>query len=226
MTAQEKRRTIGLVQITHLGHSCVLLDTGSVRLLIDPGTWSQGFENVTGLDAVLITHQHPDHLDGQRLPALLQGNPEARLIVDPGSAEQLSDDNHQVDHEVATPGTTLQVAGAQVEVLGGDHAVIYPDVPMISNNAYLVDGAYLHPGDSFTRPSGQVEMLFVPTSAPWLKVAEVIDYLRAVSPHIAVPIHQAVLSTQGEQLHYRLLDSLSSPQTTLRVLDHGEPTTL
>jgi hypothetical protein len=142
---------------------------------------------------------------------LLQGNPEARLIVDPGSAEQLSGDNH----EVATPGTTLQVAGAQLEVLGGDHAVIYPDVPMIPNNAYLVDGACLHPGDSFTRPSGQVEVLFVPTSAPWLKVAEVIDYLRAVSPRTAVPIHQAVLSTQGEQLHYRLLDSLSSELTTV-----------
>lgn len=222
MTAQENRRTIGIVQTTHFGHSCVLLDTGSARLLIDPGTWSRGFESVTGLDAVLVTHQHVDHLDAQRLPALLQGNPEARLIVDPGSAEQLSDH----DHEVATSGMTLQVGGTRVEVLGGDHAVIYPDVPMVPNNAYLVDGAYLHPGDSFTLPLGQVEVLFVPTSAPWLKVAEVIDYLRAVSPRTAVPIHQAVLSTQGEQLHYRLLDNLSSPQTTVQVLDHGEPTTL
>ncbi len=104
--------------------------------------------------------------------------------------------------------------------------MIYPDIPVIANNAYLVDGAYFHPGDSFTPPLGRVEVLFVPTSAPWLKVAEVIDYLRAVAPRTAVPIHQAVLSGQGEQLHYRLLDSLSSPQTTVRVLDHGEPTPL
>ncbi|MCA1695075.1 MAG: MBL fold metallo-hydrolase, partial [Actinobacteria bacterium] len=46
------------MEITHFGHSCVLLDTGSARLLIDPGTWSEGFEDLTGLDAVLITHQH------------------------------------------------------------------------------------------------------------------------------------------------------------------------
>ncbi|MDQ3762467.1 MAG: MBL fold metallo-hydrolase [Actinomycetota bacterium] len=210
------------MQITHFGHSCVLLDTGSARLLIDPGAWSEGFESVTGLDAVLITHQHVDHLDGKRLPTLLRGNPGARLIVDSGSAAQLS--GH--DHEVAAPGVTLQVAGARVDVLGGDHAVIYPDVPMIPNNAYLVDGTYLHPGDSFTPPSGQVEVLFVPTAAPWLKIAEAIEYLHAVAPRTAVPIHQAVLSAPGQQVHYRLLDSLGPPQTTVRVLDHGDSTTL
>jgi L-ascorbate metabolism protein UlaG (beta-lactamase superfamily) len=104
----------------------VLLDTRSARLLIDPGAWSEGFESVTGLDAVLITHQHVDHLDGERLPALLRANPGTRLIVDSGSATQLN--GH--DHEVAAPGATLEVAGARVEVLGGDHAVISPDVPM------------------------------------------------------------------------------------------------
>lgn len=209
------------MEITHFGHSCVLLDTGSARLLIDPGTWSEGFEELTGLDAILITHQHVDHLDVERLPSLVRGNPEARLIVDSGSAAELR--GH--DHEVAAPGETLQVAGARVEVLGGDHAVIYPDVPVIPNNAYLVDGTHLHPGDSFTAPSTQVEVLFVPTSAPWLRIAEVIDYLRAVVPRTAVPIHQAVLSARGEQLHYRLLENLSPRNTTVRVLEPGKTTT-
>jgi L-ascorbate metabolism protein UlaG (beta-lactamase superfamily) len=118
------------------------------------------------------------------------------------------------------------VAGARVEVLGGDHAMIYPDIPVISNNAYLVDGTHLHPGDSFTPPSTQVEVLFVPTSAPWLKIAEAIDYLRAVAPRTAVPIHQAVLSAPGQQLHYRLLENFSSQDTTVQVLEPGNATTL
>ena len=77
------------MEVTHFGHSCVLLDTGAARLLIDPGNFSTDFENVTGLDAVLVTHQHPDHLDLERLPALLRANPDARLIVDSGTAGQL-----------------------------------------------------------------------------------------------------------------------------------------
>jgi hypothetical protein len=70
-----------------------------------------------------------------------------------------------------------------------------------------------------------MEVLFVPTGAPWLKIAEAIDYLRAVAPRTAAPIHQAVLSAPGQQVHYRLLDSLSPPQTTVGVLDHDDPTT-
>ncbi len=138
------------MQISHYGHSCVLLDTGAARLLLDPGTFSSGFEQVDGLDAVLVTHQHPDHLDSDRLGALLKANPDARLIVDAGTAAQLGG----IDHEVVAPGGSVQIGGARVDVLGGDHAVIHPDIPMIPNNAYLVDGTLLHPGDSFTLPPG------------------------------------------------------------------------
>ena len=40
---------------------------------------------------MLITHQHPDHLDVERLRPLLAANPDARLHLDEGSAEQLAD---------------------------------------------------------------------------------------------------------------------------------------
>ena len=58
-------------------------------MLFDPGNFSHGFEGVTGLDAILITHQHPDHADTERLPALLDANPKAALYADPQTASQL-----------------------------------------------------------------------------------------------------------------------------------------
>ncbi|MGH3630993.1 MAG: MBL fold metallo-hydrolase, partial [Sciscionella sp.] len=73
------------MKIVHYGHSCVLLDTGSARLLVDPGCFSSGFENLTDLDAVLITHQHVDHVDTGKLVALLAANPGAALVTDPGT---------------------------------------------------------------------------------------------------------------------------------------------
>ncbi|GAA1244479.1 MBL fold metallo-hydrolase [Pseudonocardia aurantiaca] len=210
------------MQTTHYGHACVLLDTGAARLLIDPGVFSEGFEGVSGLDAVLITHQHVDHLDADRLRPLLDANPDARLIVDSGTATQLAEKS--IEHEVVSPGAAFDLAGARIEVLGGDHAVIHPDIPVIPNNAYLVDGTHLHPGDSYTPPSGPVDVLFLPTGAPWLKISEAVDYLRAVAPPAAVPIHQAILSRP--EIYYRLFENLAPKATTLKVLDHAQPTTL
>jgi L-ascorbate metabolism protein UlaG (beta-lactamase superfamily) len=206
--------------VTHYGHSCLLLDSGAARLLFDPGTFSAGFESVRGLDAVLITHQHHDHLDSERIRPLLEANPGARLIVDPGTAEQLGG----IPHEVLEPGATTDVAGARIDVLGGQHAVIHPDIPVIANNAYLIDGSLLHPGDSFTPPAAPVEVLFLPTGAPWLKLAEAVDYLREVAPRTAVPIHEAVLARPA--MHYQLFEQLGPKGTAIRVLDRETRTTL
>jgi L-ascorbate metabolism protein UlaG (beta-lactamase superfamily) len=203
------------MQVTHFGHSCVLLDTGAARLLIDPGSFSTGFEGLTGLDAVLVTHQHPDHLDPERLPALLRGNPDARLIVDSGTAGQLGG----VDHETVEPGATVTVAGARVEVLGGQHAVIHPDIPRIVNNAYLVDGTHLHPGDALDTVPGDVDVLFLPAAAPWSKISETIEYLRAVAPRAAVPIHQGILADPA--VFYGHFDRLGPERTAFRPLDPG-----
>ena len=203
------------MRTTHFGHSCVLLDTGAARLLIDPGAFADGFEGLTGLDAVLVTHQHPDHLDVERLRPLLRANPGARLLVDAGSAGTLD-----VDHEVLAPGDALDVAGARVQVLGGEHAVVHPDLPVIPNNAYLVDGTHLHPGDAFPAAPGPVEVLFLPTAAPWLKASEAVDHLRAVAPRTAVPVHQGLLARP--QVFYGLFTSLAPEGTRVRVLDPGE----
>ncbi len=203
------------MRTTHFGHSCVLLDTGAARLLIDPGAFADGFEGLTGLDAVLVTHQHPDHLDVERLRPLLRANPDARLLVDAGSAGALD-----VDHEVLAPGDALDVAGARVQVLGGEHAVIHPDLPVIPNNAYLVDGTHLHPGDAFPAAPGPVEVLFLPTAAPWLKASEAVDHLRAFAPRTAVPVHQGLLARP--QVFYGLFTSLAPEGTRVRVLDPGE----
>ncbi|MGH3799743.1 MAG: MBL fold metallo-hydrolase [Pseudonocardiaceae bacterium] len=209
------------MQIVHLGQSCVLAEVGTARLLLDPGVYSAGFEELTGLDAILVTHQHPDHLDLDRLPALLAANPAAELIVDAGSARPLADAG--IAHQVVRPGERLELAGATVDVIGGEHGVIHPDIPVIPNNGYLIDGGdgtILHPGDSFTLVGRDVDVLLLPTAAPWLKASEAVDYLRAIDPGLAVPIHQAILAKPEK--HYELFRELAPVATAVHVAPRGE----
>ena len=92
---------------------------------------------------------------------------------------------------------------------------------IVPNNAYQVGDLLFHPGDSFTTPPGPVRILLLPVGGPWMKVSESVDYLRAVAPEIAIPIHQAGLADIHQQLHYQLFRGLAPSGTTVHVLDHG-----
>ncbi|MDT8910694.1 MBL fold metallo-hydrolase [Amycolatopsis sp. PS_44_ISF1] len=206
------------MQIVHFGHACVLLETDGERILIDPGTFSTGFEGERELSAVFITHQHFDHLDEERLPKVLAANPDAKLIVDPGSVETA--EKLGLRFEVAHPGDAFEVGSTAVNVVGGQHAVIHGDLPQIPNIGYVVDhGAFYHPGDSFFVPEQKIDVLGLPTGAPWLKAGEAVDFLRAVAPRRAVPIHEAVLADPA--MHYGLFGRLSPEGTEVKVLERG-----
>ena len=206
------------MRITKFGHACLLVEEGDGRLLLDPGVFSTGFEELTGLTAVLITHQHPDHVEADKLPALLERNPEAVLHSDEGTAAQLADRGLPV--RVVHDGDVLDL-GTRVRVVGRDHAVIHPDLPGVPNTGYLVAERFFHPGDAFTVPDAEVEVLGLPTGAPWLKASEAVDFLRTVRPRVAVPIHEAVLSVP--KMVYALFEQLRPDGTELRVIDGGDP---
>lgn len=206
------------MRLTKYEHSCVLVEDGDSRILIDPGSYSHGFETLAGLTAVLVTHQHADHVDVERLRPLLERNPEAGLYTDGGTAAVLAESGIAVTG--VQPGERLHVGDLTVDVFGGQHAVIHPDVPVIPNVAYLVGGRFLHPGDSYTIPDVDVEILGVPTNAPWSKASECIDYLRAVEPAVAIPIHEALLAVPD--LYYGLFERLAPEETELRVVAPGD----
>jgi len=210
------------MRLTKFGHSCLLVEEQRARMLLDPGTLSNGFEELQGLTAILYTHQHADHLDPGRLPGLLDHNPGVRLVSDEGSAKPLGQAGAEV--EVVHDGEELEIGGVGVRVVGRDHAVIHPDIPVIPNVGYLVGGRLFHSGDAFTLPRQPVEVLAVPVGAPWLKVSESIDYLREVGPRLAVPVHERTLSAVGTSLYYRQLEQLGARgSTTVRVMDDRKP---
>jgi len=207
------------MRIQKFGHSCLLVSSGDARILIDPGTFSTGYDDLDGLTAVLVTHQHPDHVDVEALPGLLERNPQARLFTDVGTAQTLRD-GHGIHAAIATAGDTYDV-GAQVEVVGDLHAEIHPDLPRVPNVGYVVEGRLLHPGDALSVTDREVEVLALPTMAPWMRMAEAIEFLRAVRPRVAVPIHEALL--RSTDLYYNAFRNLGPDGTELQILDDGAP---
>ena len=75
------------------------------------------------------------------------------------------------------------------------HAVIHPDLPRLDNSGYLLtlggERVY-HPGDSLTVPDAAVDILLAPISAPWLKIGEAVDFVRAVAAPRTLGIHDAI----------------------------------
>lgn len=196
------------MRLTKLGHSCVRLEKDGATLVIDPGTWS-GADPLSGASAVLITHEHPDHLDTDAVRAAMSGDPGLELWTNAPVAAQFGDFGarvHSVDH-----GDTFSAAGFDVHVYGHDHARIHRDIPIVVNTGFAVDGEVFHPGDALTVPEDPVAALLLPLAAPWLKASEMIDYAREVAPQRAYAIHDAILNDNGLGLMQRMLALAAEP---------------
>lgn len=173
------------MRIIKYTHSCVRIEVDGTALVIDPGIWSEAAA-LPGCAAVLVTHEHFDHVDVPRLAGL--GVP----VYAPAGA-----DIEGIDVISVQPGDQFTVAGIAVRAVGGRHAAVYDGQPDCPNLGYLVSDRLYHPGDALHVPDQPVETLLVPMQASWLKTAEAIGFVQAVQPERAFGIHEAQLSERG-----------------------------
>jgi L-ascorbate metabolism protein UlaG (beta-lactamase superfamily) len=181
------------MRVTRFGHSAVLVESAGQRVLIDPGAFSSPdvFE-LEGLAAIVVTHQHADHLDRDRVVGLIERNPAAVRLSDPETAEQVPAFTTHADGDV-TFVKELTITG-----VGSTHAEILPIIPRVTNTGVLIaahgEPTFFHPGDSYASAPHGVDVLAAPLSAPWAKVSETVDFVRRVAPGSVFPIHDAGIS--------------------------------
>jgi L-ascorbate metabolism protein UlaG (beta-lactamase superfamily) len=185
------------VRLTKYSRSCVRLHDGNGSLVIDPGTLSEASEALAGADGVLITHEHPDHIDADAVRAAAGTNSALRIWAPSSVASTLGDIGQQVT--AVGPNEAFEACGFGIETVGGQHALIHPTVPIVANICYLVNGTLFHPGDSLIVPTKPVQTLLVPIHAPWSKVAEVVDFVVSVRAAQALQIHDGLLNEIGLQ---------------------------
>jgi L-ascorbate metabolism protein UlaG (beta-lactamase superfamily) len=190
------------MRLTKYTHACVRLEREGASLLIDPGLWTED-EAFAGIDHVLVTHEHNDHVDTERLAKVAERNDKLRVFAPAGVAESLNGDG--VSATAVSVGDTFVAGGFNVLGVGGAHAEIYDGQPDVANIGFVVEGVY-HPGDSFFVPSQRVETLLVPLSGPWFDLASAIDFTRSVKSARAFPIHDALLNDAGQKLMDRWIE--------------------
>jgi L-ascorbate metabolism protein UlaG (beta-lactamase superfamily) len=179
------------VKLTHFGHACVRVQDGDRVLVIDPGTFSDAEAALFGATAVLVSHEHADHVDVEALKAAWAGNPALTVHTHAALAAELGEGAVAV-----AAGETFTAAGFTVKAVGGVHAEIIDGLPGCPNLGFIVNGLY-HPGDSLFVPADEVDTLLVPAAGPWVKIGEAIAFVRDVRPARAFPIHDIQLSKIG-----------------------------
>lgn len=207
------------MKLTKKLHACIRLEKDGRTLVVDPGGLSEE-DAAVGADAILVTHEHFDHFNEERLRAALEANPATEIWTLKSVADQLTaafpGRVHTVGH-----GDSFTASGFDVQVHGELHAVIHPDIPRITNVGYLVDGSVFHPGDAFTVPNTPVETLLLPVHAPWNKSAEVVDYVREVRPRRAIDVHDALLADLARPVYDAQIESLGRGAEHLRLASGG-----
>lgn len=186
------------MRVTKFEHAALRIDKGDDVLLIDPGSFTSPLDDLSGLVAVVLTHEHPDHWTPEHLDRILRAAPGTPIFGPAGVAKVAEG----YDITVVAPGDTVTAGPFELRFFGGTHEVIHSSLPVPENVGVLVDGEFYYPGDSYAVPEGvEVGTLAAPLGAPWLKIGEAMDYVLAVKPRRAFGTHDMTLSVAGKSMH-------------------------
>jgi L-ascorbate metabolism protein UlaG (beta-lactamase superfamily) len=164
-------------------------------VVVDPGAYTTPLLELRDVVAIVITHQHADHWTVDHLHRILDQSPAARLF---GPAGVVAAVGSEFEMTEVTDGDVHTVGPFELAFYGTKHAVIHTSIPVVDNVGVLINNTIFYPGDAYTVPPVAVDVLAVPSSAPWLKIGEAMDYVLAVAPKRSFATHEMVNSVIGK----------------------------
>jgi L-ascorbate metabolism protein UlaG (beta-lactamase superfamily) len=193
------------MKIIKFEHACFVVEEGDKSLVVDPGAYTTDMEVPASVVAIVVTHEHADHMNKDLIKAITDKNPDAVIVGHQDVTSKLTEFKTQA----VVPNEGIKIGNFELEFYGGQHASIASDMPGIANLGVMINERIYYPGDSFTVPDRPVEILALPVAAPWLKISETMEFLTAVKPQLAFPTHDAILSEIGKGLPDRMLPGIA-----------------
>lgn len=214
------------MRVTKHEHAALTVEQDGKRLMIDIGGFTALPEQITDVEAIMVTHEHPDHWTPEHLRSIKAASPTARIFAPQGVANAIVQNSAAdgIEVTVVAPGEEVMAGPFTLRFFGGKHAVIHESMPVVDNVGVLVNETLYHPGDSYAVPEGvDVPLLAAPVGAPWLKIGEAMDFVLAVAPKRVFPIHEMTLSDRGQQMgHGRLAWAAEQGGGMFVVLEPGD----
>lgn len=191
------------MKLTKLEHSRIALEKNGKKLIFDPVEYAETLPELTNVAAIILTHVHPDHLQTEKISAIMDLNPEAKIFAPADAAEVLP------DVIIVAGGDEIEIDGFRLKFFGKDHASVFTGKVPCENIGVVVDDRLTNPGDSFDllELNGAVEALLVPEVAPWTKMSETVEFMKIAKPKIVIPVHDAILSPMGKNIYNGLLQA-------------------
>lgn len=179
------------MKIKKLGHCCFVTEPKEdVKIMTDPGNFSNMQNDEKGIKAILITHEHADHLHIESLKKVLENNPNAVVITNTSVGCILDKEN--ILYTKIEEGQKIEIEGVTISGFGNVHAEIYEDFGKVQNTGYMINNL-CYGGDAFDYPEAEVDILALPIVGPWMKLSNAIEYAKKIRPRICFPVHDAIV---------------------------------
>jgi L-ascorbate metabolism protein UlaG (beta-lactamase superfamily) len=198
------------MKITKFGHCCLLIEENGLRILTDPGTFTQAQDSLKNIDLVLITHEHVDHFHVKSVENIVKNNPRVKIFTNSSVGKFL--DEAGIAFEIIEDGENAVVNNILIEGVGSEHAIIYRELSNVMNTGYIINNKLFYPGDAFTIPENSVDILALPVAGPWLKISEAIDYAKAVKPRVCFGVHDGMISKDMRGFSQMMLSRFLKPE--------------
>lgn len=186
------------MKITKYVHACLLVETGTQNILVDPGqfSWESGLVSVDALpqlDAVVITHEHFDHFHPPFVAAVLKKFPGVSFVTTPSVASKLHDMG-------AVRIFSDSIEG--IEVFSKKrHASLEPLSRTPENIAVHIADKLTVGGDRQDLEETK-EILALTVTAPWGSMIAAVGMAQRLKPKVIVPVHDWHWSDEARAAAY------------------------
>jgi L-ascorbate metabolism protein UlaG (beta-lactamase superfamily) len=182
------------LKITFIGHGTMMFTFGDLVIHVDPVADMGDFSGLPKADVILITHEHPDHLD-TKLVDKLRKDDTAVVLTETCAAK--------IDNGVVMKnGETQVVKGLTIEAVPAYNLVQMrspgnPFHPKGTGNGYVITfgGKKVYVGgDTENTPEVKqlsgIDVAFLPMNLPYTMTPEMVaDAASAFKPKILYPYH-------------------------------------